>query len=188
MTQAGINASGISFSGFDEKKNAKFDLITTMNIYFEIEDNPRIKMELWNQSVQLWLKKCVYLRVYNNNPKRATIAMYSTFLISAFWHGFYFAYYVSFVQFALVNNVTRYLYKASYKFEAFDGLGLRTLRWIVSTTTMNYIGGTFLLLLTDKIWKFYWNFYFAVSVWLVVAQVFFMVTGWGQRNVKGKNK
>ena len=186
MTQAGINASGISFSGFDENNNSKFDLITTMDIYFEVEHNPRIKIELWNQSVQTWLKKCVYLRVYDNNPKRATIAMYATFLISAFWHGFYLAYYIAFLQFGLINNVTRYIFKAQYKFEPINGIILKTMRWIISTTVMNYIGATFLLLLNDKIWMFYLNFDLAVTLGLIITQVFFMITGWGQRSSSGE--
>lgn len=152
-----------------------------MDLYFEVEHNPRIKMELWNQSVQVWLKKCVYLRVYNNNPKRASLAMYATFLVSAFWHGFYFAYYVAFLQFAFVNNITRYLFKAQYKFAAYDGWTLKVIRWIVSTTAMNFIGGTFLLLLTEKIWVFYKHFYFAVPIGLLATQAFFMLTNWGQK-------
>ena len=164
-------------------------MITTMDLYFELEHNPRIKIELWNQSVQTWLKKCVYLRVYANNPKRAFLATYSTFLVSAFWHGFYFAYYLAFIQFALSINVTRFLFKAGHKFERLPGLNvIKIVRWVVSTTTMNYIGGTFLLLITGKIFDFYRNFYYAVTIGLVVTQVFFMVTGWGQRTVVKKEK
>ena len=160
-----------------------------MDINFEIEHNPRVKMELWNQSVQTWLKKCVYLRVYDNNPKKATLATYSTFLVSAFWHGFYLAYYIAFIQFALIINVTRYIFKAQSKFERLPGqTALKVVRWIIATTAMNYIGGTFLLLLNDKIWAFYKNFYFSVTIGMVVAQIFFMVTGWGQSSRKGKGK
>ena len=190
LTQAGINASGISYSGIDEQTKApRFDLITTMDLYFEVEHNPRVKIELWNQSVQTWLKKCVYIRVYDNNPKNATLATYSTFLVSAFWHGFYFAYYVAFIQFSLIINVTRYLFKAQSKFERLPAQNvIRVVRWIVSTTAMNYIGGTFLLLLNDKILAFYKNFYFSITIGLVVLQMFFMVTGWGQRARKDKGK
>lgn len=158
-----------------------------MDLNYEIEHNPRVKMELWNQSVQIWLKKCVYLRIYNNNPKMANLALYATFIISAFWHGFYLAYYIAFLQFAIVNSVTRYIFKAQYKFERYNSFWLNAVRWVAATTIINYIGATFLLLLTDKIWKFYTNFYFAVTIGLLVTQGFFMVTAWGQRTVKQKN-
>lgn len=156
-----------------------------MDLNFELESNPRVKIELWNQSVQVWLKKCVYIRVYRNNPKRANIAMFATFFVSAFWHGFYLAYYIAFIQFALVNNVTKFLYKAAHKFEPINGWALAAFTWIISTVTMSFIGGSFLLLLTEKVWAFYINFYFAVPIGLVLTYVFFTVTQWGQRSVKG---
>jgi hypothetical protein len=39
----------------------------------------------------------------NASPARTTFAMYGTYIVSAFWHGFYPTYYIFFVQTALFN-------------------------------------------------------------------------------------
>lgn len=110
LTQAGINATGLSYSGTD------FSLITTMDVNFELEDNPKNKIDLWNQSVQIWLKKCVFSRIMGNDPKKANFAMNVTFMVSAFWHGFYFAYYIAFMQFFLIGSVTKFFFKVRIYF------------------------------------------------------------------------
>ena len=84
--------------------------------------------------VQTWLKKYVYLRVASEkeikmHPKKAEKAALSkknnyefykfslvTFFVSAIWHGYYPTYYVSFFIGFLILQVTKYIYKAGWKF------------------------------------------------------------------------
>lgn len=53
----------------------------------------REKINYWNMSVQEWLRKSIYQRA---NFKSKTTNQIFVFVISAFWHGFYGAYYISF--------------------------------------------------------------------------------------------
>lgn len=54
----------------------------------------REKINNWNIQVQKWLNRCIYQR---HDFKSKTKNQLFVFLISAFWHGFYGAYYISFV-------------------------------------------------------------------------------------------
>ena len=55
--------------------------------------NPKLKTNYWNTSVQIWLKDAIYDNIVKS-AKSANIAMYATFLVSAFWHGIHLTYYV----------------------------------------------------------------------------------------------
>lgn len=48
--------------------------------------------------------------------RNQTLATYVTFIVSAFWHGFFFIYYFFFLEWALFNQVTKYFYKARHRF------------------------------------------------------------------------
>jgi hypothetical protein len=66
--------------------------VRAVDIFFELEPNPKKKTEYWNSSFQVWLKDVVYFRLSQQvNPN---LALFGTFIISAFWHGLYLTYYV----------------------------------------------------------------------------------------------
>lgn len=74
----------------------------------DLKTNPKDKIDKWNISVQTWLRRYVYLRVYTEkemkeNPKKANKAQMITFGVSAFWHGFYPSYYIAFFHWNLIN-------------------------------------------------------------------------------------
>jgi len=84
-----IHSSGASYSGHDFKR------INTVNPWVvETSIHVRDKISHWNISVQDWLRKSIYQRATFKNK---TISQLYVFIISAFWHGFYSAYYISFV-------------------------------------------------------------------------------------------
>lgn len=83
-----IHAAGVSYSGHDFKR------INTVNPWVvETTIHVREKISHWNISVQDWLRKCIYQRATFKNK---TVSQLYVFVISAFWHGFYAAYYISF--------------------------------------------------------------------------------------------
>lgn len=59
---------------------------------FEFEPNPKNKTEYWNSSIQNWLKTIVYDNIAALT-KNQTLAVFGTFMVSAFWHGIYMTYY-----------------------------------------------------------------------------------------------
>lgn len=96
-------------------------------LYNEFGMNPKWKLAYWNMSIHIWLKYNVYIRVlcldgklFKNNK---VIASFATFIFSAFWHGFYPSYYVSFFLVFLweqsgefLNEVGFYKYAEEHKF------------------------------------------------------------------------
>jgi hypothetical protein len=62
----------------------------------------------WNISVQEWLRKCIYQR---SPIKSRMLNQLYVFLVSAFWHGFYAAYYISFFLWFLQLHLQSLTYK-----------------------------------------------------------------------------
>lgn len=90
-----MDASGITYNG-----NDNYDRHLTADYRYEIETNTIKKTNYWNQTVQIWLKVCFFDRYASKNQLFAT---YLTFIVSAFWHGFFFIYYFFFLEWALFN-------------------------------------------------------------------------------------
>lgn len=55
----------------------------------------------WNIATSNWLRRCVYERV------PSSIATFSSFAMSAVWHGFYPGYYMTFISSALWNETAK---------------------------------------------------------------------------------
>lgn len=60
----------------------------------------------WNVSTNQWLNTFIYQRL-----GRTFTANLTTYLVSAFWHGFYPGYYITFVSGALYTALTRQIYR-----------------------------------------------------------------------------
>ena len=89
-------------------------------IYNEFGMDPKIKMIYWNNSIHLWLKYNVFVRVRNSKGKykdNKLVAGFCTYALSAIWHGFYPSYYVSFCIFYLFEQCAHFLHRIGfYKF------------------------------------------------------------------------
>ncbi len=85
------NASGLGFNGYDELANPKWDLVTNINVVgLETSTSMKVVFDRWNIQTQLWLRRIAYDRL----PTGKTLGV---FVLSAFWHGFYPGYYLTFV-------------------------------------------------------------------------------------------
>ena len=60
----------------------------------------------WNHMIGQWLKHYIHVRT----PKKY-IPTLITFMVSAFWHGFYEAYYYVFFSFFLTNMASKAFFK-----------------------------------------------------------------------------
>ena len=94
----------------------------------------------------------------------------STFIVSAFWHGFYPFYYVMFFFAAIMNEVAKDLFKARY---LFSRVIPEPLQWIVANqvtmVSLNYLGCMFNALTFTNGTKFgsatyYWAFVSSVVI------------------------
>lgn len=64
----------------------------------------------------------------------------ATFIVSAFWHGFYPFYYVMFFLAAILSEVAKDIFKARILFSFIPGFGRQILGNIFSMLCMNYFG------------------------------------------------
>jgi lysophospholipid acyltransferase len=78
---------------------------TNVNIIeVETASNLRTILSNWNICSANWLKQYVYMRVIEEKYS-ATIAIFMTNLVSAFWHGFYPGYYLTFFSSGLLTEL-----------------------------------------------------------------------------------
>jgi len=86
-----------------EVKEDKWDRIVSVKpIQYELYSyTTKDRLENWNTSIQTWLKRYIFFRICPEaetraKPKLAVFAANMTFMVSAFWHGFYPKYYFAF--------------------------------------------------------------------------------------------
>ncbi|KAJ3033294.1 lysophospholipid acyltransferase [Rhizophlyctis rosea] len=169
---------------------AKWDRVQNVAIRkFELGPNPKMMIDSWNKNTGSWLRDCVYVRIVEAFEKRhkqgkskgrlgsgRSLASLATFGTSAFWHGFYPGYYLTFLTASLLNILSRSLRKtlrplflhpstlSPYK-PAYD-----ILAWFLSLATINYLAAPFVVLEWQKsleVWKRVGYF----GHWLVVGGV-----------------
>jgi lysophospholipid acyltransferase len=105
LSMVSVHSSGISYSGGEE-----FKRINTVNPgVFETSVHVREKIANWNIAVQEWIRKCIYQRAPFRSKEGNQLY---AFTISAFWHGFYPAYYITYalwyVQLYLQTLIFKY--------------------------------------------------------------------------------
>lgn len=66
--------------------------------------------------IHLWLKHYVYNRVIIPGKRPGLKENMATFIVSAFWHGFYPFYYVMFFFCAIFNELCKEIYRSRYLF------------------------------------------------------------------------
>ncbi|KAL9648264.1 hypothetical protein ABK040_013884 [Willaertia magna] len=90
-------ACWLSGFGYNKKKKV-WDAFRQIDYFgFELATSPFLLSVSWNMSVNVFLKKFIYLRNKKKGEKPGTASIFTTFLLVAFWHGFYPGYYIFFV-------------------------------------------------------------------------------------------
>ncbi|KAM3139277.1 hypothetical protein pb186bvf_008687 [Paramecium bursaria] len=174
-------------------EEGKFGKIKQIDLDWDLQYNMKDKVEKWNISIQTWLRRYVYQRIYSEeemkkNPSKQQISFQTTFMISAIWHGYYPGYYFAFVQWAILNSVNKFSFKWSLNnpiFNKFDEYrALWFIRWFVAQSYFTMCGTSFLLLSIDKILLFYANTNYILNISLIMTYAVFVITGIGQRKKK----
>ncbi|XP_063779311.1 lysophospholipid acyltransferase 1 isoform X2 [Pseudophryne corroboree] len=167
LADAVNNAAGYGFNGVDEDGNARWDLISNLNIW-NIETATSFKMYIdnWNIQTAAWLKRVCYDRA----PKYRTGL---TFLLSALWHGVYPGYYFTFLTGiptmmaarAMRNNFRHYFISSKFYKLIYD-----VITWIVTQLAISYTCAPFFLLAIEPTIKLYKSihFYFHIAVFTVI--------------------
>jgi lysophospholipid acyltransferase len=144
LSEGSCILSGIGYNGIDPKTNRpKWDRLTNIKpLEIESAQNARAYLGFWNINTNNWLRNYMYLRVTPKGQKPGFRATLATFVTSAFWHGFYPGYYLSFVLAAFVQTaaksksimILRYITLTSYRWSPPRPTSLHDTRWQIAST------------------------------------------------------
>ena len=97
LAEGGMILSGFGYNGRDKKTNTiLWDRCNNAKILsVEFGESIRESITEWNKKTSLWLRVYAYERMMEFHFPQ-WIAMYGTMAVSAFWHGFYSGYYITF--------------------------------------------------------------------------------------------
>jgi len=151
LTDSAIILSGISYDG---KKD--FKEIESCNVEgIELGTSPREMMDSWNHMTAVWLKHYVYEWVPKKYGKT-----FITFMVSAFWHGFYPTYYLFFFNAFLLTESAWVIFKNKHLFNFLPSPLWSLLANVVSLQSISLHGIAFGLLLFDKVNAYYCSMWY----------------------------
>ncbi|KAJ2509320.1 Lysophospholipid acyltransferase [Coemansia sp. RSA 2052] len=209
MSEGACILAGLGFDGFDEL-DGSVRWIDISNVHIssvELGTSIRELIDGWNIGTNTWLRHHVYLRIMvakNTTTRRkspssssssakhvppqsssSTAATVLTFLVSAWWHGFYPGYYLTFVIAALVSSAARTLRRNLNPLVAQSNsdnlrLAYNVAGWALSKYTLDFAVSPFMVLtlpLSVSAWR---NNYFSVPIAVVVIHLAFNVLGGGR--------
>ena len=109
LSEGACILSGIGYNGIDSTTGrAKWDRLTNIRpLEVELAQNTRAYLGGWNMNTNAWLRNYMYLRVTPKGKKPGFRATLATFVTSAFWHGFYPGYYLTFVLASLLQTIAK---------------------------------------------------------------------------------
>lgn len=109
LTEGACILSGMGYNGIDPKTGkTKWNRLENVDPYnLETAQNSRAYLGNWNKNTNVWLRNYVYLRVTPKGKKPGFRASLATFTTSAFWHGFYPGYYLTFILAAFIQTVAK---------------------------------------------------------------------------------
>ncbi|RAK94876.1 lysophospholipid acyltransferase [Aspergillus ibericus CBS 121593] len=115
LTEGACILSGMGYNGFDPKSGKVFwNRLENIDAWkLETAQNSHGYLGSWNKNTNHWLRNYVYLRVTPRGKKPGFRASIATFATSAFWHGFYPGYYLTFILGSFIQtgakNFRRYV-------------------------------------------------------------------------------
>lgn len=187
LTEGACILSGLGFNGMDLKTGKIcWDRVRNINPWrVESAQNTRAYLSSWNMNTNSWLRNYVYLRVTPMGRKPGFRASMATFITSAFWHGFYPGYYLSFVLASFIQNTAknfrRYvrpffvepLYEKSeqkpkYKKKLYD-----IFSWLATQLTFSFVVAPFMVLgFVDSI-RVWTSVYMYAVIGTMISIIFF---------------
>lgn len=169
--------SGLGYSGVDKTTGKhKWDRVENIDVWgYEASQSLRQSSHCWNKTTNLWLRRYVYDR----SPP--AVSLYFTYLVSAFWHGFYPGYYMFFLSIAVCSTVHRQIRRTIRpRFMMADGKTPGPLKplydvlsVIATSATVNYFIMSFVVLALDLSVTAFRAFGFVGHYGLIVAVLLF---------------
>lgn len=124
LTEGACILTGLGYNGVDAKTGrVSWDRLQNVNPWgLESAQNSRAYLANWNMNTNNWLRNYIYLRVTPKGKKPGFRASMATFTTSAFWHGFYPGYYLTFMTASLLQTVA----KSKLHLQPFHNISLLT--------------------------------------------------------------
>jgi lysophospholipid acyltransferase len=109
LTEGACILSGLGFNGVDPATGkVSWNRLQNVNPWgVETAQNTRAYLGNWNINTNNWLRNYIYLRVTPRGKKPGFRASMATFVTSAFWHGFYPGYYLTFILASFVQTIAK---------------------------------------------------------------------------------
>ena len=168
--------SGLAYNGYDEKsKSHMFNRIFNVNEFALFKGYHLPKMvSNWNASIAVWLKKYVYNRLsFHNSGDTGFKQFFFTFIVSAFWHGFYPGYYFFFFYMGIFIHFTG-IYRRYYSwyFRFIPSILQKVIGCIIAYQFTTYVGAVFAIYaINDIIFYFNWQYWYGHFLLLSVVLI-----------------
>ncbi|KAK3302116.1 MBOAT, membrane-bound O-acyltransferase family-domain-containing protein [Chaetomium strumarium] len=183
MSEGACILAGLGYKGVDPATGkVSWDRLQNINPWgVELAQNTRDYLGNWNINTNKWLRNYVYLRVTPQGKKPGFRASLATFTTSAFWHGFYPGYYLSFVLASFIQTVAKNLRRTFRPFflDPKTGSPLPTKRyydiasWLTTQVTFSFVVMPFLLLSLSESLQAWSRVYFYGVIGTAGAMAFF---------------
>ncbi|CAF1375050.1 unnamed protein product [Rotaria sp. Silwood1] len=161
VSEAINNAAGLGFNGFDQHGIPRWDLLTNVKpLQLELATSLKVVLDVWNIQTTIWLRRVCYDRL----NKGRTLGV---FVLSAFWHGFYPGYYVSFILAAFQTYAGRGIRRQIRPYFQKNQITIyiyACLTWLGTQIGLIFIVTPFALLEIRKTLYFYQTWYFIVPI------------------------
>lgn len=176
------NAAGLGFSGFDSQGAPQFDLTDNVDVWgVEFSTSLKVNIDSWNKKTLVWLRRVVYDRA----PVHNTLAV---FACSAFWHGFYPAYYITFGSGAFMTVVARQVRRKIRPYFQ-TSPSSRFLYDVITFTACRfanpYLAMPFLVLEFEACYLMYKSLYFYLHILTLVGFIVLMVVPTPRQKTRG---
>ncbi|KAI1102594.1 MBOAT family protein [Jackrogersella minutella] len=184
MAEGSCILAGLGYNGVDAVTGkVSWNRLQNINPWgVETAQNSRAYLGNWNMNTNKWLRYYIYLRVTPRNRKPGFRASLATFVTSAFWHGFYPGYYLSFVLASFVQQAAKN-YRRYFRPFFLDPVTQKPLpskkyydlaSWLATQTTFSFVVAPFVILRMDQSFLAWSRVYFYAIITTGASMVFFV--------------
>ncbi|KAI9351357.1 MBOAT, membrane-bound O-acyltransferase family-domain-containing protein [Obelidium mucronatum] len=189
LSEGACNLIGIGYTGGGNTwTRAQGVIITSV----EFAENFKQLFAAWNMKTALWLRNCVYLRMVKPGQKPGALVTWTTFMVSALWHGFHPGYYLTFGMGGafpvLARSARKYLRPLFLKPSKLARLkaGYDFLGWLFTWLSLNCIVAPFVVwYLPESLAAWSAVGYYSIILWMVGYSFLELLGGgrWIQKTV-----
>ncbi|KAF3076479.1 Lysophospholipid acyltransferase [Trichoderma lentiforme] len=187
LTEGACILAGLGYNGIDPA-TGKVSWNRLQNVdpwTVETAQNPRAYLAGWNMNTNNWLRNYIYLRVTPRGKKPGFRASMTTFVTSAFWHGFYPGYYLSFMLASLIQTSAKNFRRHVRPFFLDPITGNPTPKkkyydfatYLVTQLTFSFTTLPFLVLGFKDSFRAWSHVYFYAFIWTTASLAFFASPG-----------